>query len=65
MDSIRYIGLDLHRDTISAAVLDSDGTLMMQSVLATRAAAILDFSKRDQRHAARHLRRVQSLVVAL
>ena len=43
MDSIRYIGLDVHRDTISAAVLDSDGTLMMQSVLATRAAAILDF----------------------
>jgi hypothetical protein len=43
MDSIRYIGLDLHRDTISAAVLDNDGTLMMQSVLATRAAAVIDF----------------------
>jgi transposase len=43
MDSIRYIGLDLHRDTVSAAVLDSDGTVMMQSVLATRAGAIIDF----------------------
>ena len=43
MDSIRYVGLDLHRDTVSAAVLDSDGTLMMQSVLATRAGAIIDF----------------------
>lgn len=43
MDSLRYIGLDLHRDTISAAVLDKDGKLMLQSVLATRAAAILDF----------------------
>ena len=42
MDSLRYIGLDLHRDTISAAVLDDDGTLMLQSVLATRAAAVTD-----------------------
>lgn len=43
MDSVRYIGLDVHRDTISAAVLDTEGRLLMQSVLATRAAAILDF----------------------
>ena len=43
MDSLRYIGLDVHRDTISAAVLDREGKLMMQSVLATRAAAVLDF----------------------
>lgn len=43
MDSVRYIGLDVHRDTISAAVLDSEGKLLMQSVLATRAAALLDF----------------------
>lgn len=43
MDSLRYIGLDVHLDTISAAVLDREGKLMMQSVLATRAAAILDF----------------------
>jgi transposase len=43
MNSVRYIGLDVHRDTISVAVLDEEGRLMMQSVLATRAAAILDF----------------------
>lgn len=43
MDSLRYIGLDVHRDTISAAVLDSDGKLVMKSVLPTRAASILDF----------------------
>lgn len=42
-DSVRYIGLDVHRDTISVAVLDESGRLIMQSVLATRAAAILDF----------------------
>jgi hypothetical protein len=43
MNSVRYIGMDVHRDTISVAVLDEQGRLMMQSVLATRAAAILDF----------------------
>lgn len=43
MDSIKYIGLDVHRDTISVAVLNAEGKLVMQSVVATRAAAILDF----------------------
>src|SRR6266496_1191446 len=43
MNSVRYVGLDVHRDTISVAVLDESGRLMMESVLATRAAAILDF----------------------
>ncbi|MDE3169438.1 MAG: transposase [Acidobacteriota bacterium] len=43
MQSLKYLGLDVHRDTISAAVLDGDGKLIMQSILATHAAAILDF----------------------
>ena len=43
MNSVRYLGMDVHRDTVSVAVLDENGRLMMQSVLATRAAAILDF----------------------
>ncbi|HTV04243.1 MAG TPA: transposase [Acidobacteriaceae bacterium] len=43
MDNVRYIGLDVHRDTISAAVLNGKGRLIHQSVLMTRAAAILDF----------------------
>jgi transposase len=43
MNSVRYIGMDVHRDTISVAVLDGEGRLLMQSVLATRAAAIVDF----------------------
>ncbi|MHB8412313.1 MAG: IS110 family transposase [Candidatus Acidiferrales bacterium] len=43
MDNLRYIGLDVHRDTISAAVLDREGKLIMQSVVPTRAPAILDF----------------------
>lgn len=43
MDNVRYIGLDVHRDTISAAVLNAKGRLIQRSVLVTRAAAILDF----------------------
>jgi len=43
MNSVRYVGLDVHRETISAAVLNESGRLIRQSILATRAAAILDF----------------------
>ncbi len=43
MDSVKYIGLDVHQSTISVAVLDPDGKLAMQSVIATQATAILDF----------------------
>src|SRR5271156_5013211 len=43
MSSVRYVGLDVHRDTISAAVLNESGRMVQQSILATRAAAILDF----------------------
>ena len=43
MNSIKYVGLDVHRDTISVAVLNAEGKLVMQSVLATHATAILDF----------------------
>jgi hypothetical protein len=43
MESLKYLGLDVHRDTISIAVLDDAGKLLMQSILATHAAAILDF----------------------
>ena len=43
MNSIKYVGLDVHQSTISVAVLDGDGKLVMQSVLATQARAIVDF----------------------
>jgi len=36
MNSVRYVGLDVHRDTISVAVLNEGGRLIQQSVLATR-----------------------------
>src|SRR5271157_4061514 len=43
MNSIKYIGLDVHQSTISVAVLDREGKLVMQRVLATQVTAILDF----------------------
>ena len=43
MNSVKYLGLDVHLSTISAAVLDGQGKLVMESVLATHSAAILDF----------------------
>jgi hypothetical protein len=43
MDSIQYIGLDVHQSTISVAVLNADGKLVIQSVIATHAATVVDF----------------------
>ena len=43
MNSEKYIGLDVHQATISVAVLDSNGKLVMESILETKAATILDF----------------------
>ena len=41
MNSEKYIGLDVHQATISVAVLDPTGKLVMESILETRAATIL------------------------
>ena len=43
MNDTKYIGLDVHQATISAAVLDSTGHLVMESILETKAATILQF----------------------
>ena len=43
MSSEKYIGLDVHQATISVAVLDSTGKLVMESILETSAATILQF----------------------
>ena len=43
MNSEKYIGLDVHQATISVAVLDSSGKLLMESILETSAAIILQF----------------------
>lgn len=43
MNSVKYVGMDVHQATISIAVLDGEGKRVMESVVATRATAILDF----------------------
>ena len=43
MNDSKYIGLDVHQATISVAVLDSAGKLVMEAVLETKAATILQF----------------------
>ena len=40
---IKYIGLDVHKETISIAVLDGSGKLVMESIMETEAATILQF----------------------
>lgn len=45
MESVRYVGLDVHDSTISVAVRNRDGKLLMESVIATKAAAIVDLLK--------------------
>jgi hypothetical protein len=43
VNDAKYIGLDVHQATISATVLDSTGKLVMESILETKAATILQF----------------------
>src|SRR5881296_106383 len=43
MSGEKYIGMDVHQATISVAVLDSRGKLIMESILETKATTILEF----------------------
>ena len=43
MNSEKYIGMDVHQATISVAVMDSSGKLIMECILETKAATILEF----------------------
>jgi transposase len=43
MNSIKYIALDVHQSTITAAVLDYEGKQIQQAIFATHASTILDF----------------------
>jgi hypothetical protein len=42
-DRTKYIGLDIHRESISIAVLNSVGKLVVESIIETKAATILQF----------------------
>src|SRR5499427_8035006 len=43
MSSEKYIGMDVHQATISVAVMDSQGKLIMESILETKASTLLEF----------------------
>jgi len=43
MSQEKYIGMDVHQATISVAVMDSQGKLIMEALLETKAATILEF----------------------
>jgi transposase len=43
MNEAKYIGLDVHQATISVAVLDAVGKLVMEAILETKAETILQF----------------------
>ena len=43
MSNEKYIGLDVHQATISVAVMDSQGKVVMESILETKASTLLEF----------------------
>jgi len=43
MNQEKYIGMDVHAATISVAVKNAQGKLLMEWVLETKAATILEF----------------------
>jgi len=43
MSQEKYIGLDVHQASISAAVMDPSGNVLMECLLETKAATILEF----------------------
>src|SRR6266576_2583217 len=43
MSGEKYIGLDVHQATISLAVMDSQGKVIMESILETKASTILEY----------------------
>ena len=43
MEGTKYIGMYVHKDAISIAVLNSFGKLVMESIIETKANTILEF----------------------
>ena len=50
MNQEKYIGVDVHQATISVAVVNSSGKLIMECILETKAATILEFLRGDLIH---------------
>ena len=43
MDSVKYIGMDVHKESISIAVMNSAGKIVLECVVETKASMILQF----------------------
>src|ERR1700719_3789972 len=43
MDSKKYIGMDVHKESISIAVMNATGKIVMECVIETKASMILQF----------------------
>ena len=41
--NIKYIGMDVHKESISIAVMNAEGRLVMESMIETKASTILQF----------------------
>ena len=43
MNQAKYIGMDVHQATISVAIMDATGKLVMECLLETKAATVVEF----------------------
>jgi hypothetical protein len=43
MNVKKYVGMDVHKETISVAVMNGEGKLVMESIVETKASTILQF----------------------
>src|SRR5664279_3176917 len=43
MNSIKYIGMDVHKESISIAVINGTGKLVMESIIETKAITVVQF----------------------
>ena len=55
MNDTKYIGMDVHRESISIAVMNSAGKIVLECVVETKASIILQFIDWAAWRAARHL----------
>ena len=44
MDGKKYIGMDVHKESISIAVMNSAGKIVLECVVETKASIILQFT---------------------
>jgi hypothetical protein len=43
MTSTKYIGMDVHKESISSAVINASGKIVMECVIETKASMVLQF----------------------